>query len=318
MTTTDVALRDTDSWADMLPAVGDLANRIANTSFVPKALRGKTAETAACILTGREIGLGPMESLAKIHVVDGRPGLSAELMRSLVLRAGHRIRFTQLTDKAVTIEGCRAGEDAWTAVTWTMADAQRIGVTNKPTWKQYPRQMLAARATSELCRLLFPDALGGVSATVEELDDDATPAPTVKVERAPRPAKVQRQQVEAPEPAVLEPAAEPDAEPEPEPAVDEDTGEIIDAEVVEDAEPEPDLADVTPLPLKPEGPPITQPQQAKMRVLLQAAAIRERDEILSFVSSAIGRTVGSSKELTRDEAGTVIDLLESMTEAVAE
>ena len=304
---TEIAVRDTDSWSAMLPAVGDLATKIANTQFVPKALRGKPAETAACILTGREIGLGPMESLAKIHVVDGRPGLSAELMRSLVLRAGHRIRFTELTDKAVTIEGARAGTDDLTSVRWTMADAQRIGVADKPTWKQYPRQMLAARATSELCRLLFPDALGGVAATVEELDDETTPMPTVKVGRAERPTKVQRTLPAEPEPSLDEPA------------VDTETGEIVDAEVVEDTEPEPPLDEpeaepvvAEPLPLEPKGPPITQQQQAKMRVLLQANNIRERDDILAFVSEVIGRAVESSKQLTRDEAGQVIDLLESM------
>ena len=41
---TDLAIattRDTDSWAAMLPAVGDLASKIASTSFVPRGLRGK-------------------------------------------------------------------------------------------------------------------------------------------------------------------------------------------------------------------------------------------------------------------------------------
>ena len=39
---TDLAIattRDTDSWAAMLPAVGDLASKIASTSFVPRGLR---------------------------------------------------------------------------------------------------------------------------------------------------------------------------------------------------------------------------------------------------------------------------------------
>jgi hypothetical protein len=70
---TEISLRETDSWADMLPAVGDLAAKISTTNFVPKGLRGKPAEIAACILTGREVGIGPMESLSKSTLSTGGP-----------------------------------------------------------------------------------------------------------------------------------------------------------------------------------------------------------------------------------------------------
>jgi hypothetical protein len=126
----------------MLPAVGDLAGKISTTNFVPKGLRGKPAEIAACILTGREVGIGPMESLSKIHVIDGRPAMSSELMRSLVMRDGHEITYAVLTEDKVTAKGRRAGSQEWTEVTWTMKDAQRIGVAGRDTWKKYPRQML--------------------------------------------------------------------------------------------------------------------------------------------------------------------------------
>jgi hypothetical protein len=60
---TDVVRRNTDTWTDVLPAVGDLAGKIAATDFVPDAMRGKPAVVAAAILYGRELGMEPMTAL---------------------------------------------------------------------------------------------------------------------------------------------------------------------------------------------------------------------------------------------------------------
>ena len=47
-------------------------------------------------------------------------------------------------------------------MTWTIGDAQQAKLTGNPSWGKYPRSMLLARATSELCRMLFADVIGGV------------------------------------------------------------------------------------------------------------------------------------------------------------
>lgn len=280
----EIAVRDTDGWAPMLPAINMLAQGISDTEFVPKALRGKQYAVAACILTGREIGIGPMESLAKIHMVDGRPSMSSELMRSLVLRAGHAIEFTQLTDQLCTIRGKRAGSESWTELSWSMKDAQRIGVANKDVWKKYPRNMLSARATSELCRLIFPDALGGLSFTPEDIEDEKVHA--VKVLREPKPDAPQS--IKRAAPPIVEPSFD-------EPAVDTSTGEIVDAEVVDDS---PAL--------------ITDAQMRKMRVLLSNLDMKDRDVVLQYVRGVVGRDVESSKSLTKDEASRVIEALSDL------
>lgn len=285
--TNEIATRDVDSWAPMLPAVGDLANKIAGTNFVPKSLRGKPAETAACILAGREIGIGPMESLQKIHVIEGRPSLASELMRSLVLRAGHLIEFTTLTDAKVTIRGKRQGSETWTELTWTVADAQRIGVAGKDVWKKYPRAMLSNRATSELCRLIFPDALGGISYTPEEIEDEATEAKTIKIERADvKPTKVQR--AKAPEP--IEPAFD-----------DVVDAEIVEAEIVVEAAAAEEA--------KPESPMITTAQTKMLGALMNELHIIDRTQALIYCNSVIGREITSRNELTKTEASAVIESL---------
>lgn len=56
---------------------------------------------------------------------------------------------------------------------------------------------------------------------------------------------------------------------------------------------------------------ITDAQQRKLGALMREAGITERDHALSFVSQTIGRVVGSRSELTKAEAGAVIDALEA-------
>ncbi len=139
-----------------------LARRIAHTPFVPKGLRDDQGAVLACILTGEELGLGPMQSLRMVNVIDGRPAASAELMRALVNRAGHRISVVEARNDRVTLSGQRRDTGATAKVTWTIDDAQRAKLLGNPAWGKYPRSMLLARATSELCRMLFADVIGGL------------------------------------------------------------------------------------------------------------------------------------------------------------
>lgn len=139
-----------------------LAGRIHSTPFVPKPLRGDPHSVLACILTGQELGLGPMQSLRMVNVIEGRPAASAELMRALVNRAGHRVDVVEARQDLVTLSGVRKDTGARATVTWTLADAQRAKLTGNPAWGKYPRSMLLARATSELCRMLFADVIGGL------------------------------------------------------------------------------------------------------------------------------------------------------------
>lgn len=146
-----------------------LAQRIANTPFVPGALRGKPESVLAAILFGDELGIGPMQALSQIHVIDGRPAASPELMRALVARAGHRIDVVELGDEQAVLIGTRADTGGTATITWSMDDARRANLAGKGSWRSYPRAMLLARATSELCRALFPDVVSGLSYTPEEV-----------------------------------------------------------------------------------------------------------------------------------------------------
>lgn len=176
---TEIAVRETaaiterdvvDGWITVVSDVAKLSDHIAETDFVPKALRNKPAAIAACILTGRELGIGPMASLKSIHMVLGVPSLSAEYKRARALAAGHQIAIDDSTSTRCVVRGRRAGADNWVTITWTMDMAKRAKLAGKDIWQQYPQRMLQARATSELCDLLFPDASLGLP-TTEDLED---------------------------------------------------------------------------------------------------------------------------------------------------
>lgn len=156
---------------ELAPQAWALAEKISSTDFVPTALRGRPEAVLACILAGHEAGVSPMQALAKIHIIEGRPAMSAELMRALVLQHGHSLDYEELTTTSVTAVGQRSGSSRTTKITWTIDDAKKAGLAEKAVWRKYPMDMLIARTTGRLCRLVFPDVLAGISYTPEELED---------------------------------------------------------------------------------------------------------------------------------------------------
>lgn len=273
---------DVDSWVPVIGQVVKLSEHVADTEFVPGGLRGNPPAIAAAILHGRELGLPPMTALAQTHVIDGRPSLSAEGQRGLVLAAGHEIEWVEMSDASVTVRGRRAGADRWQSVTWTLDRARRAGIAGKKNWQGYPRAMLAARASAELCRLVFPDVVHGMMAAEELADSDgaepAAKSPTRAVQRqAPPP-------VDIPTPEPERPAERPTAPPPPE------------------APPEPEPPD------EPVSDPPVTPAQLKMLGVVWnkfGATDVQRREITARI---VGRDLyGTTRNLTKTEAIAVIN-----------
>jgi hypothetical protein len=288
MTLVPHTIEDRRAWLDLSNPALELANQIAGTDFVPKQLQNNPAAITAAILYGDEVGLGPMQSLAKIAVINGRPTLAAEAQRALILAAGHDLWVEESTATKCTVAGRRKDSDATSRMTWTMDDARRAGLANKPPWKMYPRQMLMARASAELARAVFPDAIGGLAAT-EELDEEhesvngtsaATPAPEPTAKRTRKRANVTAPATTPDTPAPKAPEA---------PPVPGDLESIV----------APDAEEM-----------ITENQRRKLHAMFREKNMDDREERLSYCGQVVGHPVRTSTSLTQSEASIVIDALD--------
>ena len=303
-----------ETYTQHVEAIASLAVRIAATGFVPDHYRDKPDEITAVILWGEEIGLQPMQSLRSVIMVHGNPSLKAETMRALVLGSGRgELVYRESTGARCTVAGRRAGSEQWHVVTWdtAMARAARLSGDN---WARYPRAMLKARATAELCRDLFADLIGGLSA-VEELDDAGQPQQpqsTRRVRRTQTPASTPRPttptHLGTEEADVL---AGPNDAPQPlSTAVDEDATQVQAATSMP-ADPAPGEADNDAAPAWPYSPPLGGAQRNLLMRLWGRLSISDRDERLALTSVIVGRTVNSTNELTAQEASDLIDVLDS-------
>jgi hypothetical protein len=320
-------------WVSVLVPASQIADRIANTEFVPSSLRGKPEAITACIMYGDEIGVGPMQALMSIHVVDGRPYPSSELFRAMILRAGHRLTVHELTGTRARVSGLRAGapESERTTVEWTTDMARAAGLLGKKNWREYPRAMLLARATGDLARMVFPDVVKGLGMVAE---DDAAELGTwaATVDEAPEPAPTPRKAVQRrTRPRNAAPAQDP-------PAVSERPGEARGAPYVEPPNPPaptrvdpvdrplPGMPVDTPLPPVPEldteGPPEVAPRgkdtigPAQLRALHtmlgKTMGPVQRADKLAMLGAILGHPVPTSTGITRAEGFRALSFLDAI------
>lgn len=159
-TTDDLSLMMLSDNSQQRASAWGVMKVLAGTEFVPKALRGKPEAVMAAVFLGAEYGLGPLDSLRAIDVIQGNVEPNAELKLRLYRRAGHKIIETVWLDdpQGVRITGERVDGEQMTVV-YTWADAERAKLTGKDVWKQNPDDMLWARAVTRLVRRLAPDCL---------------------------------------------------------------------------------------------------------------------------------------------------------------
>lgn len=320
--TTYAPAGDTDGWIAVVAEVAKLAQNICNTDFVPDAMRGKPAAVTAAVLAGREMGVGPMTSLQHIHVIKGKPGQSAHLMRGLVLAAGHELDYVETTDSRAIVRGRRAGESEWTEVSYTADQAKRARID----LGGYPEDKLVARATARICRRKFADVISGLAYTVEELQDgdaqlvDAGESPAA-LEQAPAPAPQRTAQrkttrsrrAQPPEPQAAPENASRGKRPAGGPGEEENPAAAVPSSPGGPPLPGEEGYDEPP----PEEPPdpnreATPAQNRLMHALFREAQVTEPEDRLHLTGLLLNRDLDTSKGLTVADAKAVIDAMENL------
>ncbi len=127
------------------------------------------AQIATKILAGREMGYPPFASVQGIHIIQGRPAISANLMASAVkAHPMYDYRVRTMTDKECTIEFFQRNGDKWESLgvsTFNESDARKAGTKNMD---KFARNMLFARAMSNGVRWFTPDCFSGNTVYVPE------------------------------------------------------------------------------------------------------------------------------------------------------
>lgn len=193
---------------------------VAKSGLAPKGIQTPEAVLIA-VEMGLEVGLPPMAALQNIAVINGRPSLWGDAQLAVCRGTGELEEFSewyeqagkkltrnpsQFTDDTTAV--CRVKRKGGEAVEtgFSVSDAKTAGLWGKDgPWKQYPARMLKFRARSFALRDGFGDALRGLRAAEEVMDDPIESArditPPRPIFRAPEPEQP------TPEPEVAQPEA---------------------------------------------------------------------------------------------------------------
>lgn len=289
----------------------DWAEKIARSNLLPRQYQNNPANVLLALEYGNALGISPVVAMQQIHVIEGKPSASAQLIGGLVRNAGHKLRV-EFDDKTMTATATIIRSDdpdyRFTAV-WTMDRAKAANLTGKGNWKTYPAAMLKARAITEVARDACPEALFGVAYTAEELNGDAP----VQVQATVVPEDVEGRFREACVKAGLDPAAvmaEAGVEEitsgtlpvlrdafkrlKDTPKVDVETGEIIDAEVVS---------------------PLTE-QQRKHLMALAGRLDWSKEDRIQYGNETLGAEHTSWSQLTHSQAAELITRMQELAEFV--
>lgn len=131
------------------------------------------AKAYLAMLKGAVLGIHPSEAIWQIHVINGRPTLSADLMFGRLLATGilRRDDFTLKADKTrcEIVIGVRSRVSAERMIIEAKYEDFKH-LHRKENWQNDPEAMLVARAKARACRRYAPDIFVGVYATEEARD----------------------------------------------------------------------------------------------------------------------------------------------------
>lgn len=146
-----------------------LAQHFAASGYFSDARQ--MSQAVVKIVAGEELGFGPMTAMAGIHIIEGKPSLSANMLATLVKKhPTYDYKVVQIGDEKAELCFLEDDEEIGRS-SFTISQAERAGlVKDKSGWKKFPEAMLFARALTQGVRWFCPDVTAGSPAyTPEEL-----------------------------------------------------------------------------------------------------------------------------------------------------
>ncbi len=145
---------------------------LVQSRIVPRGIT-TTAQAFYVVMKGLEMGVGPVSALDNIHIIEGKTSLSAKLMLARMHAAGFKT-FPKRCDAEVAEIEVTSPEGRTGTVKFTMAEADHITfhgkkLTDKDNWRNYPADMLFARAASRAVNRYCPESVIGAASLPDEL-----------------------------------------------------------------------------------------------------------------------------------------------------
>ena len=164
------------------------AQALARSGLIPKGLKGNnldetTANVMVVLMWGHELGVSPVQSMFNIHVIHGRPAVSAALKVGLVKQSSECLYMQCIETSATqaTWETHRKGNAKPTRITYTAEQAKRAGLLGRQTrsgeddnWTKWTETMLRWRAGAMLADAEYPDVTRGLGTQDERPYEDGT------------------------------------------------------------------------------------------------------------------------------------------------
>lgn len=143
-------------------------------ALVPYQMRGNTGDMYLLMQIAKHLNIPFVTALRGLSFIgdkDVKPAMTAQLMSALVRNAGHTLREQwDAETNTATATLIRKDDPSFEHVAvWDEEKARVAGLwESTPTWIQYPKAMLTARAMSEVCRHAASEVLLGFSYVPEE------------------------------------------------------------------------------------------------------------------------------------------------------
>ncbi len=137
------------------------ADVLIKSGFLPPAVN--TPEKAlAIMLKGKELGIGPMEAINSINVIQGKTSVSPQLMLALARRTGELENLDIKKDEKEAVVTIKRKDMDPVTTHFGIKEATAMGMIGKDNYKKQPAIMFQWRALAENLRLTFGDAISGM------------------------------------------------------------------------------------------------------------------------------------------------------------
>jgi hypothetical protein len=125
------------------------------------------------------MGLTTMQAMRNLHVINGRIGMSAAVIRSRC-QSHPDCELFEVVEADSTHAAIEVKKQGWSErrlVVWTLEDAERAELVQPDSlWTKWPQEMCVARATTRAASMYFPEVTSGIFAE-EDLKTMPPPEP---------------------------------------------------------------------------------------------------------------------------------------------